>query len=219
MPVHFCYKAYKVNKEFSDGKKFSFQSILLDNESIIYQGLKIAVLSGDSELFNLFFPLLKEIKKLKNDDSLNELQFYNDLLNNKKFKAINIEQYLNFIDDKNLELVITLLEKYNNYDNKVLLLNALCNKFPSNSNLFNKLGITLLQLKAFADAEKMLEKANNLNESNPSTIFYLVSAYLQNNNYTKVNTLIQSAESKYASSPELLNRLKTLKEKLKPQNK
>ncbi len=210
-----CYHAYKVNKQYSEGKKFSFQSILLDDKSIIYQGLKIAVSSGNSYLFNIFFPLLKESKNLTKGDSLNELLLYDELLNNKKFSLNTIEQYLNFIDDKNLDLVLTLLEKYSRTDNKVLLLNALCNKFPSNAILFNKSGITLMQLKDFANAEKMLEKAKRLNESNPSIIFYLVSAYIQNNNFEKVVALIQSAEIQFVSSPEVLNSLKILKEKLK----
>jgi len=209
-----CYQAYKINKQYSEGKKFSFQSILLDDKSIIYQGLKVAISTGNSELFNFFFPLLKSCKSLSEGNSLNELQMYDELLNNKDFNSDKIKQYLNFIDDKNLELVVTLLERYNKADNKALLLNALCNKFPSNAILHNKFGITLMQLKDFANAEKILEKANNLNENYPSTIFYLVSVYMQNNNLAKVAALIQSAEIKYASSPEILNRLTVIKKKL-----
>lgn len=209
-----CYQAYKVNRLFSDGDKSSFQCICLDEASIIYQGLKIAITSGDAELFNIFFPLLKNGRNKSANVPIDELLMYDELLNNKEIAPGKIDGYMEYIDDKNLDLVLTMSERYGNEEVRVLLLKALAGKFPSNAVVLNKLGATLMKMKRHAEAGPVLEKAYRLNEDYPSTLFYLVSSYVQNNRFEKVTELIKSAEIKHASSPEILSRLNILKEKL-----
>ena len=210
----FCYRAYNVNKQFTENGKSSYQSILLDSKNIIYQGLKIAVTSGDAELFNLFFPLLKNDRGMNEGFSIVEFQMYDDLLNNKAIDENKIKQFLNYIDEKNIEFVLALLDKYDQSDTKIQFLKMLSNTFPSNAILLNKLGVELMKMNDYTNAELILEKAFNLNEDYPSTIFYLVSAYVRNNSNDKISSLITSSEIKYAANPAILEKLGLLKEKL-----
>jgi glycosyltransferase involved in cell wall biosynthesis len=57
----FCRKAYDLNSMFLDGKKSSYQTIMLEERSILMHGLNVAILSGNKNLFNFFY------EKFKND--------------------------------------------------------------------------------------------------------------------------------------------------------
>ncbi|MEJ2613823.1 MAG: hypothetical protein P8Z35_02605, partial [Ignavibacteriaceae bacterium] len=63
-------------------------------------------------------------------------------------------------------------------------------------------------------AEKLFEESLTLNEKDPSSIFYLISVYLEENQYQKIPSLLMMAEKEFGNIPEFNSKFELLKQKL-----
>jgi len=99
-------------------------------------------------------------------------------------------------------------------DSKILILNAISVKFPRNSIILNKLGLVLSNLKKIEEAELAFEKSFEINPDDPSTVFYLISIYLQKNNFQRINFLIEFAKNKFSDIPAIIEKLSTVEQKI-----
>jgi glycosyltransferase involved in cell wall biosynthesis len=203
----FCLKALEVNKKFLSGGEGSYQAICLNERTISYEGLSIAISAKDKESFNFYYHRLKDIKS---EAIFLQLELIDGLLNNKPLNRI--ERFSNIIDEENLDLILSLLAEYKN--NKMDIYEFLYSSFFSNPGFLNNFGSFLYNEKEYERAEKIFENSFSINPDIPSTVFYLISAYLQNRNLTKIETVLVSAEKRFADQPEVISRINRLKTQL-----
>ncbi|MDP3148611.1 MAG: glycosyltransferase [Ignavibacteria bacterium] len=204
-------KAFEVNRKYLKGEKTSNQNILIDELQLCYYGLEIALLSNNRELFNFFY---KEYSLLNNTSGSGELELFEKLLNNQPIPSDKIQNYSELISASNIALVLALFDRYSDNVVKLELVQLCKERFSGNSVFFNKLGLLLIEFQKYAEAAIAFEKSITVNNDDPSTIFYLVSAYLQNGEPAKIPAVVHAAERKFADQEQVLLRLNLLKEKL-----
>jgi tetratricopeptide (TPR) repeat protein len=211
-----CRKAYEVNSKLLKESSHSNQVILLSGQDILYNCMNIAVMLENVTLFNYFLKEL-EILNFKSPDELKniEMKLFDTLLNNKKIEENNLKEFLECINKNNLNIFISILERYNNMESKIFILKAILTKFPLNSIILNKLGLVLANVKNIEEAVVAFEKSFEINPDDPSTVFYLISIYLQKNNFQKINALIEFAKNKFSDIPAIIEKLSTVEQKIR----
>jgi tetratricopeptide (TPR) repeat protein len=107
-----------------------------------------------------------------------------------------------------------MLDHYNIQQSKIDILKSVSVIFPQNSIILNKLGLALAEIKSIEEAVIVLEKSFEINPDDPSTVFYLISIYLQKNNIQKIDSLIEFAKNKYSGIPAIIDKLNLIKPKL-----
>ncbi|MHB8338942.1 MAG: glycosyltransferase [Ignavibacteriaceae bacterium] len=208
----YCRQAYRVNNQLISQKKYSSQIPLSDDKSILYHGLSIAIQARDKNLFNYYSGLINNSKTIK---GLNDLQnLFSDLLNNKKINVTNLEKYVRVIDDSNINVLLSVLKDYQRIESKLNLLKNIYPKFFGNYTFLNNYGLFLSEAKFTDEAELIFEKSYKLNPYEPSTIFYLISSYIQKNQKGKIIDIIKEAEYRVKELPEISNQIERLKAKL-----
>jgi tetratricopeptide (TPR) repeat protein len=173
--------------------------------------MSISLLISDRNLFNNFF---EKFQLLNKNNDVSELELLEVLINKIEVSEDRHEKILACINLQNFELITALLESYPGNSFKLEVLKVLNNMLPGNSSILNKLGLYLVSLKRFNEAEQYLLKSYEHNPNDPSTVFYLVSVFLQNNKPENIPSLISSAEDTFKNIPEITSRLNILKQKL-----
>ena len=209
--AEFCKKSYQVNSDFLKGKNKSFQTILLDNKTIIEESLLLAAKTDDYNLFNYF------VEKLKNENLLNDNNVSNllvNIFNNQNMSEEKISECLKEFKKENLISVLNILDKYQHIKSKIVLLEELYKLFPTHILLIEDLALEFRIDNQFLNSEKMYEKSYNLNKKNASILFYLISLYIQNKRFDKISLIINEAENNFKNNEFIYSKIKLLKDKL-----
>ncbi|MDR3627623.1 MAG: glycosyltransferase [Ignavibacteriaceae bacterium] len=211
----FCLKAYEENSKQLKENTASSQVILLSQKDILYHCLNIAVSLQNSVLFNFFYKEFEKLSLTNADAGISkEMKYFDVLLNNKNIKEDNITELLGCVNDSNLNVYISMLEHYSVPESKVAILRAISGKFLENSTILNKLGLALAGIQNIDEAIKVFEKSLEINPGDPSTVFYLISTYLQKNNFQKISSLINLAKERHSGIPAVIDRLNLIEQKL-----
>ncbi len=212
----FIKEAYSRNEDYLSGKLSSSQSILLDEQTIVNEGISIAVRLSDGELFNYFYSKTSKLVSNGQHSEFNlKAELFNKLFNNEPVEDEDIKKYSDILNDEsNVETILNLMDFYSNNELKLIMLKKLYNNFPGNTSVINKLAFHLRELQDYEQAEQLLEKSFSINNDDPAMIFYLVSVYLSNGSFDKIQNLISYAEEKFGGDEIILQRLTGLKEKL-----
>lgn len=204
----YCKQAYLMNEEFMSGKRSSYQTILLDKKTILEEGIKIAAGLKDKELFEFFF---ERSENRRNDSA----DIFNKIFDDILITDSEIENYEElFSKEDQVNIIVRLLENYSHQDSKLLMLEVINEKFPSNTSVLNKYAKCLEQNNKLKKAEEILERSYELNNSDPSIVFYLISIYLKNGNLFKISPLVETFEEKFGNDPVLGQKISLLKDKL-----
>lgn len=212
---NFCMEAFKVNSKLLKEIKISSQVIFLNERDFLNHVLGIAVQTENIQMFNFFYDKLKLSNiENKNEDFQNELELFEVLLNNKPVNGNKIDDFIKIINQSNLDLVLGLIDKNSSPETKILFFQKISEKFPNNSVILNKLGLSLASIKQFDKSEIILENSIKINPDDPSTIFYLISVYLQTNNMRKIINLIKFAEEKFSNMKVVIDKINLIKQRL-----
>ena len=199
--------AIKFNKEYREGKKVSSQNILVDPKTVIYAGLQIAVMCGDLNLMNYL------LTELKNESPKSEFDFFHSFLNRRNIDPSSFD--LNSIVTKeNIELLFACSKLYGDRTVPLNIILSVAEKFNSDSAFLNKLGLLLVESNMDDEAEKMLNKSLELNPKELSSVFYLISLYIKQNNLVKVTETIENYRDNFEENSLLKNKLSELEAKL-----
>ncbi|MFH1196285.1 MAG: glycosyltransferase [bacterium] len=210
-----CRQAYDENIRLLKGKVAIIFDIMVNEELIIYQGIDLSVRNGDIENFNFYYSRLEALKNKQLDkNGINELKLIKALLNNEELSQTKISEYSSVINSVNSNLLITLLGNYKQYELRLLIIKKIAELVGSNNKLNNLLGLTYISLSDYESAVNVFNKVVDSEEKDPSTYFYLISAYFRMGNWTKVTGVISDAEKEFANLPEVMSRLQIIKGKL-----
>ena len=211
----YCLKAYEVNSKLLKANSASSQVILLSQRDILNHCLNIAVLLKNTGLFNFFYnEYKKNIKPAAGDGKKSEIIYYDALLNNMAIEKNDIPGLIGCINENNLSIFISLLDNYNMQDTKIFILKNISEKYPLNSTILNKLGLAFAGGQNIDDAIIEFEKSLEINPDDPSTVFYLISAYVKKNNLEKIIILISQAKKRHSGIPAVIEKLNLIEQKL-----
>jgi glycosyltransferase involved in cell wall biosynthesis len=205
-----CKEALGVNTNNKlNYSKFGNQLILIDDAKIIYQGILISVIAQDLSSGNYFL------------NELSNLNILDSYLIEKLYTGSNLTQsdatkLVKFTSKDNLELILKLLENFQNSVQKLEYLSIIKNKFSSNSKFQAYYGSFLISQSKTDLAQQFFESSINEGNFESSVIFYLSSLYIKSNQFEKLIELLEKSESAAIKNPSLQQGLNVLKEKLMP---
>lgn len=212
----FCKKAYLMNEEYLTGKRSSHQAILLDRRTILDEGINIAANLKDKDLFRYFYTQSDRTTNNFDDAKENRIaDFINKLFENKAIMESEVDEYVELLhDESDINMTLGLIESHSDTKLKQLVLEEMYGKFPFNTTIINKLALTLQQKNNPQKAEELFEKSFSLNSQDPAVVFYLISAYIKNENFDKIAQIIETAEENFRNEPIILQKISLLKERL-----
>ncbi len=203
----YCKTALLQNIKVLSGINKSALAIGLKNETIISKGIYSSILSSNNIELNYFLDVLKnENEKLYG--------IIKKLLENKKFIEHEKDEIVRMISNDNLDMFLTLLERYNEKYLALEILKEIYNSFKNNSKFLKALGLLYFENNFLNEAASLFEESLILKEKDPASVFYLVSVYLQDNQLEKIPALLIMAEKEFGNIPEFNSKFEILKQKL-----
>ncbi len=213
--VVYCRKAYDQNNKLLNGITSGDFDLMVEPVLIIYQGIEYALKSKNKESFNYYFnELSKQNKNERNDDAYIELQLLSKLFNNEKINGNEIVRYTKIINQKNISVIINLLEGYQYRKIKSELLKSACVNSNHSITVINQCAALLSEEGNTEEAIALLDRTIENDTCNPTTLFYLIAFNVQNENFRRIIELINKSEDKFGHFPEVKKRLEILKNKL-----
>ncbi|MFO7446339.1 MAG: tetratricopeptide repeat protein, partial [Ignavibacteriaceae bacterium] len=203
-------RSYEANKKYLNKKQLSAQNILMDEKELSYHGLEIAILVMDKKLFNFFYEKITNAGEKENT----EAGVFNNLYNNIKIDETKISPFIDEMNERYLEPLLVLLEKYNHLDCRFSILKGLAVRFIKNPYIHLELGKLYLTTGNLNLAQQELERTVELKPEEPSFYFYLISVYMQNSNLKKLFSTLDTLEKRFSSYPEVKSKVDILKQKL-----
>ena len=203
----FCRIALDENKKILSGLSISALSVGLKNESIISKGIYYSlVLTNESEL-KYFLGQLKEENNIL-------FEIVSKLICNQKITENESNDLLKLFTSDNLDLFLILFERYKDKELSLGVLKKVYASFKNNSKFLKTLGLIFLENHSLNEAEKLFEESLTLSEKDPSSLFYLISVYLDTNQYQKIPALLIMAEKEFGHIPGFNKKFELLKQKL-----
>ncbi|MGA9293864.1 MAG: glycosyltransferase [Ignavibacteriaceae bacterium] len=203
----FCRIALNENNRILSGLAKSVLSIGLKNESIISKGIYYSLSSSNETEMKNFLSLLKN-----ENNKLFEMVL--KFVNNQKINETDKKDILNLITTGNIDMFLVLFERYEDKKVSLQILKRKYSSFKDNSKFLKTLGLLYLENRFLSEAEEMFEESLALNEKDPSSIFYLISVYMDENQYQKIPSLLVMAEKEFGHIPEFNSKFELLKQKL-----
>ncbi len=205
--VNHCKIACEVNKKILSGEHKSIFAIGLNQEMIISKGIYYSFLSSNITGLKYFF---KEIENVNKD----LCRIISKLINNDSITSEEKDELIKLISDNNIDLMLLIIEKYNDKKSGLDILNSIRNTFNSNSRYLKTLGQLYYENNFFDEAINEYENSLHLEDKDPAAVFYLVSVYIERNVINKIPDLLLFAEKEFGNIPEFNAAFEVLKQKL-----
>jgi glycosyltransferase involved in cell wall biosynthesis len=208
-----CMQGYEYNSKLVKGELESAFDLLVAPDIIAYYGIDYAIKNRNKTSFNFYFKELKSMKRIHGDSEV-ELEFIYSLFNNHEFSVDDINRFSSIVNQKNLELFLSLLENYKQNKSKYELLRELKGRFSESIRLFNIIGNTMIALGRNKEAKELWESRIVDNSYDPSTILYLVSIYINENETEKIAFLLNTGLTKFKENPAVVKILNGVKQRV-----
>lgn len=213
--VNYCQTAFEENSKTSEGRSAArLLDVILDSQKILYYGLTISYKLNAQSGIEYFFTKLEEAKSLNKSLWQKELNLIELLTTNSELSQRDINTITDIIDENSLEFYLTLLKNYNLYSVKLQIDEQLLNKYPNDITLKTKHGYNLSKAGKNDEAISVFEEVLQNSPEEVSPIFYLISLYLENSYFDKLNNLITSSKEKFKTNKIFLKHLADVEEKL-----
>jgi len=213
--VHYCMKALDENTNRSKKKSGNrLIDVFQDNEKIIYHGLNIAFDTNHKEGIEYFFD---QLQKLREDNLVlwqKELALIQSISSSEDLSPTRIENATELINELSLEFYLSFLNSSDNIEMKASFTEMLVNKFPDNIKLRNKYALYLKDMNKVDEALTYFNDTLNKFPNEPSPIFYLISIYLEKQNFMGLANLIEESRVRYAENSSFINHLDKLEAKI-----
>ncbi len=207
--LRLCKKAVECNTEYLQNKRSSSQAILLDGKNLFYEVMNLVNSLKDKANVNNFLNYFTE--KIDPEFSI-ELEALKKLVNNEALPEKLLSEWLERIDKKNAGIISAFMLSYS-YSGK--LLEIFLKKFYNDVNIL-KLISSKFKNETSSSVEDLLQRTFELDTSDGSLVFFLVTLKIRNNKLTEILPIIKKAETNFRGKPEVLSRIHEMKRKLIP---
>ncbi len=199
----FAASSYEFNLSAKNDKSKLVQVILSDNE-IITHGLHLAVYSGLLDYFKHFIDLYGKI----GFEQLAEIM--RKLNSQERLEGDDISALINNIADENIDILLLLLKKYHHKDISFSIYEFLIKSFEDNPNLIINYSELLYNKGKKEEAINLLELNFSKFIDNPAPAFYLMSYYIENSEFHKLEAPLQFLETHFSNDAIVIEGLNQL---------
>lgn len=213
--VSFCISAFEINNAQRSSKSTSkLLDIYVDEEKILYHGLHISYKLNDQTGIEYFFNHLEDYRSNQKQFWNKELHIIQMFTSNSILTFEDIQLVEEIITDNSFNFYFQLLEFYSQIDSKILIEKKLLEKFPDNIKLYNRYAADLNSEGNIDQAIRFLEEATKKFSAEASMIIYLISLYLQNKEFDKLDQFIRRTKEKNSQNKKLIEHINTIEHKI-----
>ncbi len=194
------------NNRSSTSKEFKLN---IEESKIFLVGLEAAIAANDKHHIEKFTKELLVVAAKGNGDNNIEvlLKFVGD-------KRIGKHQLDKIVLPEYKSVLQRLIDSLPDNNHKLDYLLVMLQKFPDDNDVAFSLGSTYMNMENYPEAANYFEVCIKGNYDQPSTYFYLISIYYSLNDDKKLRRIFEIAEKRYVTSPEIMNKLMLIKQKL-----
>ena len=215
LAVELCQKAYLLNEKLAEQKTAqSALDVVLDKEGIIYHGLNISVQKGVNKGIQFFLEKLQNNFDKKNYKFDDEVSLIVGLAQNENIGTDIISIFRTILNKHNTEFYINLISNYGKADVKIKLLQTASAKFNESILIRNKLGLAYSKLGQTDKAIEIFEKSLSDFPNEPAPVFFLISLYVGEKNFTKLKTLVVESKRKFGNNQIFNKHIADVEQKL-----
>lgn len=209
-----CKISFEINKEMSKDLSKSGLEVLVDPEEIIFFGLVLAIQNRSAISIKYYQVELESIYRARYPvESEHIFAATKKLIRNIPLSDPDIDLFEMIIKNINLGFFLFLLGRYSHAEIKLIMLERLILHFEKNGEIIKSLARAYDECGRVDDAIRLLDKDENLKNSDPAILFYMLSFYLKKGIIEKVPEIINLLNNKFSHIPEVASRVKQLKEK------
>lgn len=96
------------------------------------------------------------------------------------------------------------------------LYSNLYDNFRENPKFLNKFGSFLIKINQINEAKVIFETALNFTDYEDSTLFYLVSIYINNSEFDQIQKIMPEIDNKISNNSIFKDKFQLLKDKITP---
>ncbi|MCK5088270.1 MAG: hypothetical protein KAQ90_12150, partial [Melioribacteraceae bacterium] len=186
--------------------------IVVNEKKILFHGLYLAATGNESGEIQYFLGKIKQLENCDND----EIQIIIKLLNNMSLTTYELSMLEEFVNAESLDAYLAMIANISDKKIKLETLLSLNNKFEKNAKYLTALGLQMSNNGLMDEASRIFENSLQLKEKDPATIFYLVSIYVEKNDYEKIPNILEIAMNEFAHLGGFQEKLKLMMKKLEP---
>ncbi|MCB0729847.1 MAG: glycosyltransferase [Ignavibacteriae bacterium] len=186
----------------------NIQNIFLVPKKIIYEGIL------QSLKFNSKNELAYYIGELKNENTNEGNNLEQVILN--AYNKNNIKALISYISNDNVNEYLQIFEYLENVNLKLELYSNLYDNFRENPKFLNKFGSFLIKINQINEAKVIFETALNFTDYEDSTLFYLVSIYINNSEFDQIQKIMPEIDNKISNNSIFKDKFQLLKDKITP---
>ena len=212
--VEYCKKALAENENVESRSSTRLLDVFLDGAMIIYHGLNVAYSTNQRDGIDFFFEKLECLKSENQLQWRKELNLIQTLSMNSPLSSEEINHSIELINENSLDFYLAL---FKNYDHNEVLSNLLAElvvKFPENIVIRNKYALNLSKSGQAQKAISVFEDSHKLFPEDVSPIFYLISLYLEHQELSKLESIIESSKEKYSENKAFINHINEFETKV-----
>ena len=211
--IQHCKTAFIENRKIIN-KEVELKSIdiVVNEKKILFHGLYLAATGNESGEIQYFLGKIKQLENCDND----EIQIIIKLLNNMSLTTYELSMLEEFVNAESLDAYLAMIANISDKKIKLETLLSLNNKFEKNAKYLTALGLQMSNNGLMDEASRIFENSLQLKEKDPATIFYLVSIYVEKNDYEKIPNILEIAMNEFAHLGGFQEKLKLMMKKLEP---
>ena len=209
-------KAYELNNFLSKLKRNNIQSVHLNNYEVLISLISLSIKNNDRKSLSFYGnELFKEVKKNNYENKEHYGMLLKILSGNHNPSNNDLVKLIEIIDEINLELFLLIIDSISDVQNKLEVVLRLNKSFPNNVELLKRIAIIFNSDNKTEHAIEILEKNFDKIQSDPSTLFYLASFHIKNNNSRRALEIFDLIENKFPQISALNSKVNEIKEKIK----
>jgi len=213
--VVFCKIAYQNNKKFLQGEQNSkFEQTVIEKNMLLY-GINLSIAANNKELFEYFYPKVMQQSISAEDKKI--IDFYKKILFDEVISDKDIQDTFKLSAKIDFNILIKNLLNYKILKSKVTIVEYLIKVAVADEALRNKI-YSIFYSKESEYSLPYLEVAYENNLQDLEVGFCLMNAYLYRDKINELNVFIDKAVKSYAAYPEIIQKFKSIQNKISSLN-
>jgi len=213
--VNFCKIAYENNKKFLRGEKNSkFEQTVIEKNMLLY-GINLSIAANNKELFEYFYPKIMQQSIPVEDKRI--IDFYKKILFDEIITEKEVQKILKLSGKIDFNILLKNLLNYKLLKSKVTIIEYLIKVAVADDALRNKI-YSVYYSKESEYSLSYLETAYENNPQNLEIGFCLMNCYLYRNKINELNGFINKAIKSYSAHPEIIEKFKSIRNKISSLN-
>lgn len=210
-----CKRAYILNQDFLARSQDSQFAVTVYQEEILYFGITLSLKNRNTPNYQFYQKeLIMYYKSIDERDNQNRSDVIKKIFLSIPINDDEVQVLIKMINKNSLSFFIYMLGSYPNKKQLIVILQSILKQFPNILEAQKLLAKILDEHGRVDDAVRVMERIIEVDQSDVTIFFYLISYYLKQGQESKIKPVIEKIEKNFSHLPDVMSRVRTLRRKL-----